>query len=256
MATARPCALLASMGDGAVVGRLGGPLMLPADTPGPWCKLAATIDLAALPAGVTDLDLPADGPPLLFADPDPGRIDQGNLGSALHIPAGTPVEERPVDLDPEWKNHPYETDLPEGPLHLRTDVSLPYCTSVCAPGQPLHCVDHPEHPHANELIDVWTEIEMPGDGIGRGLQLGGDAEDEHWAEDPGVAAGREAARAVARGELPAPDTDVRPEDRVCLAQWTHGICGLEMSCYSWPIARQDLAAGRFDRGYATMIRNP
>ncbi|MFP8945288.1 DUF1963 domain-containing protein [Streptomyces fenghuangensis] len=254
VATARPCAFLGTGGNGPVVGRLGGPLMLPADAPDPWCKLAATIDLAALPSGVTDLGLPADGHLLLFADPDPDRIGEGNLGSALHIPAGAPVEERPVDLDPEWKNYPYETDLPEGLLRLSTDVSLPYYTSVYAPGQPLDCVDHPEHPHANELIEVWTE--MPGEGIGRGLQLGGYAEDENWAEDPSVAAGREAARAVARGELPAPDTDVRPEDWVCLAQWMHGLDGLETALYSWSISRQDLAAGRFDRVYATMTWNP
>ncbi|CAM5650979.1 hypothetical protein SGRIM128S_02582 [Streptomyces griseomycini] len=74
VATARPCAFLGTRGDGPVVGRLGGPLMLPADAPDPWCKLAATIDLAALPSGVTDLDLPADGHLLLFADPDPDRI--------------------------------------------------------------------------------------------------------------------------------------------------------------------------------------
>ncbi|MZE78373.1 DUF1963 domain-containing protein [Streptomyces xinghaiensis] len=251
---ARPCAVLGTMGDGPVVGRLGGPLMLPADTPDPWCKLAATIDLSALPAGVTDLGLPTDGHLLLFADPDPDRIGSGNLGSALHIPAGTPVEERPVDFDPEWKNYPYETDLPEGLLRLSTDVSLPYYTSVYAPGQPLHCEAHPEHPHADELIDVWTE--MPGEGIGRGLQLGGYAEDEYWAEDPSVAAGREAARAVARCELPAPDTEVRPEDWVCLAQWVHGLDGLEMALYSWSISRPDLVAGRFDRVYATMTWNP
>lgn len=251
---ARPCAFLDTKGDGPVVGRLGGPLMLPPDAPDPWCKLAATIDLAALPAGATDLDLPVDGHLLLFADPDPDRIGEGNLGTALHIPAGTPVEERPADLDPEWRNYPYEKDLPEGLLRLSTDVSLPYFTSVHASGAPLDCARHPEHPYASELIDVWTE--MPGEGVGLGLQLGGYAEDEYGDEDPSVAAGREAARAVARGELPPPDTDVRPEDWVCLAQWIHGLDGLEMALYSWSISRQDLAAGRFDRVYATMTWNP
>ncbi|MFF9335144.1 YwqG family protein [Streptomyces albogriseolus] len=251
---ARPCAFLDTKGDGPVVGRLGGPLMLPADTPDPWCKLAATVDLAALPAEATDLDLPVDGHLLLFADPDPDRIGEANLGTALHIPAGTPVEERPADLDPEWRNYPYEKDLPEGLLRLSTDVSLPYFTSVHASGAPLDCARHPEHPYASELIDVWTE--MPGEGVGLGLQLGGYAEDEYGDEDPSVAAGREAARAVARGELPPPDTDVRPEDWVCLAQWIHGLDGLEMALYSWSISRQDLAAGRFDRVYATMTWNP
>ncbi|MFJ9860490.1 DUF1963 domain-containing protein [Streptomyces albogriseolus] len=251
---ARPCAFLDTKGDGPVVGRLGGPLMLPADAPDPWCKLAATVDLAALPAGATDLDLPDDGHLLLFADPDPDRIGEGNLGTALHIPAGTPVEERPADLDPEWRNYPYEKDFPEGLLRLTTDVSLPYFTSVPASGALLGREPHPEHPYASELIEVWTE--MPGEGVGLGLQLGGYAEDEYGDEDPSVAAGREAARAVARGELPPPDTDVRPEDWVCLAQWIHGLDGLEMALYSWSISRQDLAAGRFDRVYATMTWNP
>ncbi|WP_330242409.1 DUF1963 domain-containing protein [Streptomyces sp. NBC_00525] len=251
---ARPCAFLDTGGDGPVVGRLGGPLMLPADVPDPWCKLAATIDLAALPAGATGLDLPADGHLLLFADPDPDRIGTGNLGTALHIPAGTPVEERPVDLDPEWKNYPYETDLPEGRLHLSTDVSLPYHTSFDMSRNPADGADDTGHPHAYELIEIWTDL--PGEGCGLGLQLGGYAEDEDWDEDPSVAAGREAARAVVRGELPAPDTDVPPEDWVCLAQWEHGLDGLESALYSWSISRKDLAAGRFDRVYATMTWNP
>ncbi|GAB3207763.1 hypothetical protein GCM10027294_15570 [Marinactinospora endophytica] len=251
--TARPCAILERRGDGPVVGRLGGPLLLPVDAPDPWCKLAATLDLAALPAGVTDLALPADGHLLLFADPDPDRIGEGNLGAALHIPAGTAVEERHIDHDPEWRNYPHETDFPEGLLHLRTGVSLPFHTSVHAPGFPFG-KPLPEHPRAHDLIDVWAEL--PGNDYGVGLQLGGYAEDEYQAEDPSVAAGREAARAEARGELPPSDADVRPEDWVCLAQWQHGIDGLEMALYSWSIARQDLAAGRFDRVYATMTWNP
>ncbi|WP_345584198.1 hypothetical protein [Streptomyces prasinosporus] len=96
--------------------------------------------------------MPVDGHLLLSADPDPDRIGEGNLGSALHIPAGTPVEERPVDLDPERKNYPYETDLLEGLLRPAAGVSLPYCISVYAPGQPLHCADHPEHPHAADQV--------------------------------------------------------------------------------------------------------
>lgn len=149
----------------------------------------------------------------------------------------------------------------------RTELRLPYASSLHGlrhptmlekldlhPGHPMAWMDHPEHSHAHELIDVWTEI--PGESIGQGLQLGGYAEHEDWAEDPSAAAGREAARAVARGELPAPGTDVRPEDWVCLAQWMHGLDGSEMDLYSWSIARQDLAAGRFDRVYATMTWNP
>ncbi|MER6625841.1 hypothetical protein [Streptomyces sp. NPDC000931] len=64
------------------------------------------------------------------------------------------------------------------------------------------------------------------------------------------------ARSVVRGALPAPDTDVRPEDWVCLAQWGHGLDGLETALCSWSMSRQDPAARRLDRVCATMTRNP
>ncbi|SEG78053.1 protein of unknown function [Thermomonospora echinospora] len=251
---ARPCAILKHKGDGPVVGRLGGPLMLPADAPDPWCKLAATIDLAALPEAVTDLPLPSDGQLLLFANPDPEMIDEGNLGSALFIPPGTPVQERQVDLDPEWISEPHEREFLEGLLYLEADVSLPYHSNVRDLGLPAGSKSPAAHPHAYELLDVWMEIQH-GSGY-LGLQLGGYAEDEYREGDPSMAAGREAARAEARGELPISEADVDPRDWVCLAQWLHGITGLEMALYSWSIARQDLAARRFDRVYATMTWNP
>ncbi|MGW9411863.1 DUF1963 domain-containing protein [Streptomyces diastaticus] len=251
---ARPCALLDTRGEGPVVGRLGGPLMLPVDVPDPWCELAATVDLAALPAGATDLDLPADGNLLLFADPDPDGIGEENLGTALHITAGTPVEERRPDLNPGWRNVSDETNFPEGPLHLRAAVSLPFHTSLYDPRSPFDCRTLPEHPRARELRDAWTAL--PHGGIHTGIQLGGYAADENDVEDPSVAAGREAARREKRGERSPAEPGVRPEDWVCLAQWEHSLRGLEAAFYSWSISRQDLAARRFDRVYATMTWNP
>lgn len=251
---ARPCAQLDSEGDGPVVGRLGGPLMLPADAPDPWCKLAATIDLAAIPEDATDLPLPPDGHLLLFAYPNVELIGYQTLGTAFHIPAGTPVEERQVDLDPEPDDELYGVEFPEGRLRLRTDVSLPSHVEVHAPGSPPVGKRPPEHPYVGELLDAWREV--PGDIVHPGLQLGGYSMDEYGECDPAVSAGREAARAEERGELPKSETDIRPEDWVCLAQWWHGLEGLEMALYSWSIARQDLAAGRFDRVYATMTWNP
>lgn len=252
--TARPCARLDGAGDGPVVGRLGGPVMLPAGAPDPWCRLAATIDLAALPAHATDLPLPPDGHLLLFADPDTDSIGHRTLGSALHIPAGAPVEERQVDVDPEPDDRLYGVDFPEGRLRLRTDVSLPCHAEVYAPGPPPSTEPLVEEDRAWELLDVGMDVR---DGIVHpGLQLGGYAEDEYGEYDPAVSAGHEAARAEARGELPKGEPGTRPEDWVCLAQWWHGLEGLEMALYSWSIARQDLAAGRFDRVYATMTWNP
>lgn len=251
--TARPCARLDTKGEGPWVGRLGGPVMLPPDAPDPWCRLAAVVDLAALPPGATDLPRPSDGRLLLFAEPNFELIDQGSLGSALHIPAGTPVEERP-DVDPEPGSQTYDMEYPEGPLHLTADVSLPFHSEVLDPGPPAVSKPLEGHPHAAELLDAWLEI--PQDVVFPGLQLGGYSRDEELRWDPAVSAGWEAARAEAREELPSADTPVHPEDWVCLAQWWHDIDGLEAAMFSWSIARQDLAAGRFDRVYATMTFNP
>lgn len=253
--TARPCARLDSRGDGPVVGRLAGPLMLPTAVPDPWCKLFATIDLAALPEDATNLPLPPDGHLLLFANTNTESMyDEESLGSALHIPAGTPVEERQVDLDPEPDDEPFYAEFPEGRLRLRADVSLPYHSEVFDPGPPPATKRLPDHPYVGELLNVWEE--MRDDSGYPGLQLGGYAEDEDGAEETAVLAGREAAQAEMRGELPKSETDIRPEDWVCLAQWWPWIGGVERAFHSWSIARQDLAAGRFDRVYATMTFNP
>ncbi|TQN32206.1 uncharacterized protein DUF1963 [Haloactinospora alba] len=259
--TARPCAKLDPTGDGPVVGRLGGPLMLPTDAPDPWCKLAATIDLAAIPEGTTNLTLPSDGHLLLFARPNPALMGYETLGSALHIPAGTPVEERQVDLDPEPGNELYGVEFPERRLHLRTGISLPEHSQVHDPGPPPATMRFSDHHYTKEQLAAWEEVlevwdEMADDIVRPGLQLGGYALDEYCEEDPAVLAGKEAARAEQKGTLPKADADIRPEDWVCLAQWWHGLKGLEMALYSWSIARQDLAAGRFDRVYATMTWNP
>ncbi|WP_254394777.1 DUF1963 domain-containing protein [Streptomyces sp. AC512_CC834] len=245
--TGRPCATLRSFGgDGPVVGRLGGLPLLPADAPDPWCKLAATIDLAALPEDATDLPLPSDGHLLLFSCPDDDYLEGESLGSALHIPAGTPVEERQVHIawDPVRDLYGVK-DYPEGLLRSSRDVSLPCHSEAHGPG----------HPHAAELVDAWLEV--PKDVHHPGLQLGGFARDEYHDEDPAVKAGREAAaQAEAGGWSLESETGIRPEDWVCLAQWWHHIHGMEWAEFSWSIARQDLEAGRFDRVYATMTFNP
>ncbi|GAA1749287.1 hypothetical protein [Streptomonospora arabica] len=266
LATARPCARLDGKGDGPVVGRLGGPLMLPAGAPDPWFRLAATIDLAALPEDATDLPLPTDGHLLLFAHPDPDLDDFGykSLGSALHIRAGTPVEERHVDFGPilgELFGEEFG-EFPEGELRLRTDLSLPIHAVVHDPGPPPITMRFPSDHRTVEQRRVWDRVlgawerSMPDEIVHPGLQLGGYSRDENNEEDPAVLAGREAAEAESTGDLPPSETDIRPEDWVCLAQWWHGIEGLEMAYFSWSIARQDLAEGRFDRVFATMTWNP
>ncbi|TDC77152.1 DUF1963 domain-containing protein [Actinomadura sp. 7K507] len=241
--TARPCAILNPRADGPVVGRLGGPVMIPADEPDPVCPLVASIDLAALPKYATDLPLPPDGHLLLFAYPDVDLIGgSDSLGDAVYIPAGTAVEERQVDLEPD--NEVAQMNFPQGRLCLRTDVSLPYHQEILDPGPPPVSKRLPDHPYVSELQDAWEG--MPGDGIDfhPGLQIGGYAEDEYREEDPAVIAGRLAA------------TEIRPEDWVLLAQWYSGVDGLGMACFWWAIAKQDLAARRFDRVFAAMTNNP
>ncbi|GAB2482994.1 hypothetical protein GCM10027063_26390 [Promicromonospora xylanilytica] len=240
---ARPTLRTAPGGGGPVVGRLGSPLMLPPETHtaatayGPdrphEHQLIATLDLAAVPPGATDLPFPDDGHVLLFADID---LDATMLaGGAVYVPAGAPVEEREVTLDYE----PYEYDSPEdldadlrrtGDLRLVPGVSLPSC--------PLGDEDRARHPHAQALQDVWSE---QTDGGGE-WQLGGHAYDFDGYGDP--------ARASAVQE--PGENYSHPEDWAVLAQWV----GVPMGILYWTITRQDLAARRFDRVVVQLYANP
>ncbi|MEV0892251.1 hypothetical protein [Promicromonospora sp. NPDC050262] len=240
---ALPCVVLVPDGDGPVVARLGGPLLLPPDvaTPSDPYELAgpdggvrhadhqliATLDLAAIPEGATNLPLPPDGHILLFANPD---LEIGLAGGALYVPAGAPVEERATAPDYE----PYEYDSPEeldadlrgeGALRLAHDVTLPRH----AFGADLLA----RHRRAADLREVWEATGYTEDDEllwdVRTLQVGGHAWDhEDWG-DP--AAG---------------------PDRVLLAQWE----GLPMATVYWTMLRQDLADLRFDRVTVTMYANP
>lgn len=243
MGLARPALRTAPDGGGPVVGRLGGPLMLPPDAATPATvfrsghsaeyQLIATLDLAAVPPGATDLPLPPDGHVLLFANVE--LEDVRLAGGAVHVPAGTPVEEREVSLDYE----PYEYDSPEeldealrstGDLRLVPGVSLPSC--------PLDAETQAAHPHAETLQEVWSEQSDEGGE----WQLGGHAYDFDGYGDP--------ARGSAFQEPGAGHS--RPEDWVVLAQWV----GVPMGILYWTITRQDLEARRFDRVVVQMYANP
>ncbi|GAA1452046.1 hypothetical protein GCM10009602_52520 [Nocardiopsis tropica] len=243
---ARPKLRTARDGSGPVVGRLGGPLMLPPDVPTPatvWAsddtdvsneyQLIATLDLAAIPSGATDLPLPPDGHVLLFANIE---LDDVVLpGGAVYVPAGTPVEEREVSLDYE----PYEYDSPEdldeelrriGDLRLTPGVGLP----SCAVGDEALAL----HPHAETLQEVWSEQSDEGGE----WQIGGYAADFDGYGDPAPAS----AYSEEGGQRPG------PEDWVLLAQWV----GVPMGILYWTIPRQDLEACRFDRVVVQMYANP
>jgi hypothetical protein len=55
LALTRPLRTLTRRGDGPVVGEFGGPLLLPVGAEDPAHPYVGRVDLAALPAGVTDL---------------------------------------------------------------------------------------------------------------------------------------------------------------------------------------------------------
>jgi len=158
MELVRPRAFLTEGGDGPVVGRFGGPLLLPTDVKTPWCPLLATVDCAALPAEATGLPLPPDGRLLFFGSPDPDG-DCCSMGDVVYIPADAAVQER--ERYPE--NYPYDSyaeiydDLPQGELHLIPDVSLPSHGEMEIPEPPGARPLWPEYPRSEELSEVWND---------------------------------------------------------------------------------------------------
>ncbi|MFI1207186.1 DUF1963 domain-containing protein [Streptomyces sp. NPDC020802] len=260
-ATVRPCATLRrdgdGDGDGPVVGRFGGPLMLPADIPDPSHPFVASIDLAALPADATDLPLPPDGRLLLFAFPETAG-DSETMGSVVYVPVGTAVTERDRDA---WNSFDFEDyaamfkAFPQGPLRATADVSLPWHHAVERaerPGSgPL-----PGHPRSEELVAAWgrTRSDIAPEGP---LQIGGYADEEAICTDPVSVAVSRAVRAAEAGGWDGPvSADV--SDWVLLADWYAGmdVEGWESSTVHWVIQREDLAARRFDRAFTSVFSNP
>ncbi|MEO3927846.1 hypothetical protein ABGB07_28845 [Micromonosporaceae bacterium B7E4] len=199
--TARRSATLSPDADGPVVGRFGGPLLLPLDVPVPETsfesmgrqyrfdhQLIATIDLAAIPEGATDLPLPSDGHLLLFAV---AELENVLSGSAVYLPAGTPVEERQQNLDYE----PYAYDTPEdldaalrsrGELRLAREASL-------APSEKYRDDQYRSalaQAWDEAVAEIWPPAHVP-------LQIGGNATDHEGWGDPVLGSGRGARR---RGE--------------------------------------------------------
>lgn len=258
MDTARPCATLAEGGDGPVVGRFGGPLMLPVGMPHPSFPFVATIDLAALPAGATDLPLPADGRLLLFAYPE-NTGDGENMGNVVYVPADAEVEERDKE-EWDWFDNDEEyqevfAQFPQETLRATVDVSLPYHHMIETP-EPPHWADFAGHPHAEELSEVWQETRDDIASTGR-LQLGGYADEEAIDVDP---VGTVMLRAVheARAGRWGGGEPVSEDlaDWVLLADWNPWIDDLEGSTVHWGIQRTDLAARRFDRAFVVVDHNP
>ncbi|WP_399891273.1 DUF1963 domain-containing protein [Streptomyces sp. BBFR51] len=245
---ARPTLRTAPDGKGPVVGRLGGPLMLPPDVPTPgdgWepageedegykadHQLILTLDCSAVPDGVSDLPLPPDGTLLLFVNAD---LESWPAGGAVYVPAGVPVEER--ESSPDYEVYEYDTpeELDE---ELRRVGDLRLVPGVSLPSTPPDDEMLARHPHAETLREVWSD---QTDG-GGSWQLGGHAADFDDYGDP--------VAGSADPDDGEPLSD--PDNWVLLAQWV----GFPMSILYWTITRQDLAARRFDRVAVQMHANP
>jgi hypothetical protein len=116
---ARPCLYLSRDEVGPVAGCFGGRPALPATVAWPENMVhLATLDLAAIPPGATDLDLPADGTLLFFSPPGPIPID----GRVIYVPAGVAV----VEAEPPARaGRDPVTVYDRVPLHADPDWSLP-----------------------------------------------------------------------------------------------------------------------------------
>lgn len=238
MGLVRPCALLTAdkdeQGDedGPIVGRFGGPIMLPADVGTVEYPLIATIDCAALPQDVTDLPLPSDGKLLFFGYPE-----EDGMGEVVYVREGVAVEER--DLDPD--SYPacgddfaeIHEEYQQGEIRLTPDVSLPYVGVVSAPA-PVYGMPMPGHPHSEELAEVWAD-----QWGGATLVLGGYGTDYNGCIATEIAAG----------------TSSNADDWVMLAEFNVYRSGGGAAIF-WAIRRDDLIARRFNRAKVLVDWNP
>ncbi|HEV7975879.1 DUF1963 domain-containing protein [Amycolatopsis sp.] len=248
MGLVRPCALLTEGGDGPVVGRFGGPVLLPADAEDPTYPLLATIDCAALPADVTDLPLPSGGKLMFFGFPE-----EDGMGDVVYVPAGAAVEEREkypphFPADEEEYAGVYR-ELPQGELRLTADISLPFVGTVELPGPPWS-EPLPGHPHSEELAEVWAD-----QWGGAPLLIGGYGTDYNGG-DPVEMAARAAIQAEKGGYRPGPGTTSSDaDDWVLLAECNVSRPGAGAAIF-WAIQRDDLIARRFHRAQVVVDWNP
>lgn len=243
---ARQSALLNTEGDGPVVGRLGGPALLPPDVRLPYDEpdsewypepLVATIDLGALPDGATNLPLPGSGTLMLFATPELGE----SSGSAVYVPAGTPVEERYLEYDPDAY-----IDADEFAREVSGDLHVEYAASL-----PDHYVEDEQsvvdlsgHPRARDLRTTWRKVlgDVP-QGRSRSwpdLELGGHPHENEGEGDP--------VGYVAQGS--------GIDGWVLLATWEPRMDSMNSSTIYWAVPHDDLAVGRLDRVRINEHLNP
>ncbi|MER6016300.1 DUF1963 domain-containing protein [Streptomyces bluensis] len=233
---ARPAVYLAEGGNGPLVAQVGGDPLLPHGAPRPSDPFVASVDLAALPPGVTGLPLPADGHLLLFSGTDVHRVGGQVSDAVLYVPAGTPTTLSP--LAHGWRE-PYR------PRELRTvwhqsSAQMPESFALDRWG------GFPEEEQfelADELGDAWADV--GGYRPSWVLQIGGHPvspqnDPVHYARDPEEAGPPEQGGA-AHGAC--------ADDWALLATWRCGddVTELDSGVAHWVVRRRDVAARRFDR---------
>jgi uncharacterized protein YwqG len=108
--------------EGPVVGRYGGRPPLSAGFERPAPDFIASVDCAALPAGVLDIPLPEDGHLLFFANRSQYEgNDEDRSGRVVYVPAGT--------VPPEDDDHDASESFP---LHGHVDWNMPADSSFDA----------------------------------------------------------------------------------------------------------------------------
>ncbi|MFS7877204.1 DUF1963 domain-containing protein [Streptomyces asiaticus] len=233
---ARPAVYLAEGGNGPLVARIGGDPMLPHDAPRLSDPFVASVDLAALPLGVTGLPLPADGHLLLFSGTDVRGIGGQVSDAVLYVPAGTPTT--PSPLDHSWRE-PYR------PRELRTvwhqpSAQMPESFALDSWGE---FPEDEQFELADELDDAWAHV--GGYRPSWALQIGGHPvspqnDPVHYARGP-EEAGPSEQGGTTHGES--------ADDWALLATWRCGddVTELDSGVAHWVVRRRDVAARRFDR---------
>jgi uncharacterized protein YwqG len=257
----RPCARMTPMLDpGPEAAWLGGRPALPDGVEWPhWpghgpLTFIAGVDCARLPAAALDIPLPSDGT-LLFFYFD-GQLDDGaalvvarDPGSrpgarVLHIPAGTPVRERPAPGA--------ITAYTRVPLACRPTLSIPdswhpEVHAAFGPSGVSRDVDYDHPVRDEEFRDVVCDWYG-----GVGHQIAGVARPVQDALE------HEIAHGVLGGLVDWDDSRLADEadNWLLLAQIDSeekaGMMWGDCGALYWLIRRDDLIAGRFDRTMFTM----
>ncbi|QDY77215.1 YwqG family protein [Streptomyces qinzhouensis] len=252
----RPAVRLLTAGDkDPVAARLGGIPALPAEWDWPvWeghgpLSFVASVDCAALPSGVLDIEAPTDGT-LLFFYFD-GQFDDGRSAvlvedpatrpgaRVLHVPAAAATVPRatPAGLTP----FP-EVSLTALPTMTAAEPWHPSVREVFAPGAPTGQYEHPVcGDDFGEALWDTEEEEGPSH------RVGGHA---HSIQNP---VEYEVARAALGADTDGYDDRIHADARnwVLLAQFDSDddsdMMWGDAGILYWLIRREDLAALRFDR---------